>query len=69
MNHKRKRARVRVRYRSKSMSSWPAWWDILFHRRPKRRAEKHVMDMLRHGADPDGLMWPLGSHKPHKYFW
>lgn len=21
------------------------------------------------GADPDVLLWDLGNHKPHKYYW
>ncbi len=37
-NFQRARPRLRTYRRSKHFSSWPAYWDILHHRRPKRRA-------------------------------
>lgn len=47
---------------------YPAWHDILFHRRPHRRATKEVEGKLLRGADPDDLVWPV-SKKPHVYYW
>lgn len=52
------------------MNGWPAWWDRLFHTRPKRAATKRLeRAVLRGLVDPDDLAWPLGSRKPHNYFW
>ena len=51
------------------MGSWPSWWDILFHRRPTRRAEAAVAGAVMRGeVDPDAALWPL-EKKPHKYYW
>ena len=51
------------------MDSWPAWWDRTFHIRPRRAAAKRLERQVMQGADPDGLVWPLGNSKPHKYYW
>lgn len=51
------------------MCSWPRYWDVEFHRRPKRRKIKRALVALKQGADPDNLAWPLGNHKPHSYYW
>lgn len=51
------------------LSNWPRWWDIQFHSRPKRREEQRLLTRIRQGDDGDNLAWPLGNHKPHKYYW
>lgn len=52
------------------MGGWPAWWDRQFHIRPKRAATKRLeRKILRGEIDPDDTAWPLGSRKPHIYFW
>lgn len=51
------------------MNRWPAWWDRLFHTRPKRVATKRLERAILRGADPDDLAWPLNSRKPHIYYW
>lgn len=48
--------------------NWPAAWDILYHRRPHRRATKRLEIAVMHGADPDNLAWPVAK-KPHVYYW
>ena len=39
------------------MSNNPRWWDILFHNRPRRRAESRCLNALK-WQDPDNLAWP-----------
>lgn len=69
MHHKRKKARSRARSNVKSMSSWPKWWDVLFHTRPRRREEREIEKKLLKGDDPDSAIFPPGNHKPHNYYW
>lgn len=56
-------------YWSRWMCCWPRYWDIEYHRRPKRREEQRLLVRIRQGDDPDGIAWPLGNHKPHRYYW
>lgn len=50
------------------MGSWPAWWDIVFHRR-RHRAETRVVERrLMSGDDPDAIVHPLAK-RPHTYYW
>lgn len=73
-----RRARPRVRTRSRYswkhngptyfMKTWPAWWDIVFHRRPPRRRGKALEIAVMKGRDPDGISWPLNKNK-HLYYW
>lgn len=51
------------------LSNWPRYWDIENHTRPKRRAGQRLIVRIRRGDDPDDLAWPLGNHKPHRYYW
>ena len=49
---------------------WPRWHDIVFHRRPLRRAEQQVSVKIMNGfLDPEEAIWPVGGHKPHRYYW
>lgn len=49
--------------------SWPAAWDITYHRRPARRAEAAVTSAVFRGdLDADEACWPV-NHKPHRYYW
>lgn len=47
----------------------PKWWRKLFMTRPRRRANNALCRLVLGGSDPDGLAFPLGNHKPHKYYW
>ena len=85
MNHKRKRSRTRVRGRRMNkwqakeigsgydkygwLGNWPAWWDIVFHRRPhRRRAFATTRAVMLGKIDADAAVWPV-SKKPHNYYW
>jgi hypothetical protein len=49
---------------------WPEYWDILYHRRPNRRLTKALERAARFDVhDADCVVWPLGNHRPHKYYW
>jgi hypothetical protein len=75
-HYRRKRSAVhtRSRYSHRSsptywLSSWPAWWDIVFHRRPERRRARELVNaVLRGHVDPDAVAWPVPK-KPHIYYW
>lgn len=47
----------------------PKWWRKLFMTRPRRRANKDACRRVLSGRAPDGLVFPLGNCKPHKYYW
>lgn len=52
------------------LSSWPAWWDVINHRRPQRRVTDVLLRAaLRDAVDVEDVAWPLGNHKPHRYYW
>lgn len=71
-NFKRRKPRTRTRGRSGRthfFNHWPAWWDIMFHRRPERRRAAAVTAKVRRGEiDADQAAWPVGK-KPHQYYW
>jgi hypothetical protein len=46
----------------------PKWWRKLYMTRPRRRENKRVCWLILHGADPEGLIAPLGNYKPHLYY-
>jgi hypothetical protein len=47
----------------------PKWWRKLFMIRPLRRANAKVCRLAGKGVDSELLIFPLGSHKPHIYYW
>ena len=52
------------------IGTWPAFWDILRHSRPRRRETSRLARAVLMGwVDPDDAAWPLGNHKPHIYYW
>ena len=81
-HYKRKKSRVHVRsgysYRAGRkrfeghhpcwMCWWPAWHDIVHHRRPPRRRARAMEHKTLRGADPDAMCWPLDK-RPHVYYW
>jgi len=69
MNHKRKKPRTRSYGTAQFPSGTPAYWNILFHTRPRRRRDKSNCHHVLRGAEADNLVWDLGNHKPHKYYW
>ncbi len=68
-NFRRKKPRHRTRTNVTSMNSWPAWWDVIYHRRPARRRAAAIKGkILRGEIDADSATWPVGK-KPHNYYW
>jgi hypothetical protein len=49
--------------------STPGWWCKLMMTRPKRRETALACHRVVQGDDPDGMVFPLGNHKPHSYYW
>jgi hypothetical protein len=47
----------------------PKWWRKLFMTHPRRRENMSICQAILHGADPNGITPPLGSCKPHEYYW
>jgi hypothetical protein len=69
MNYKRKKAKANSRSNFHSMRHYPKWWDVVFHTRPTRAANKRLeRELEQDKVDPDEALGPV-AHKPHKYFW
>lgn len=81
-NFKRTRSRIHMgtgstndlQRRFKEEPNW-RWWkstpsshNIVFHTRPRRRAERRMEKLVLKGVDPDNMNWPLDK-KPHEYYW
>jgi hypothetical protein len=51
------------------LGNWPRWHDVIFHTRPRRRAESRTIQAVLSGqVDADAALWPH-SKKPHVYYW
>jgi len=67
----------RIRRKFTSRRKWgvhydksPGWWVKLFMTRPRRREEAQLCRLLcLETIDADDAVFPLGNHKPHKYYW
>jgi hypothetical protein len=62
---------IRIRDGKGHRYNWstPGWWNRLFHNRPRRRAEKVLLQRIKHNPSLSDLaIWPVGR-KPHWYFW
>ena len=67
----------RIRRNRTSRHKWgvhydksPGWWVNLFMSRPNRREEAHLCRLLsREAIEADEVIFPLGNHKPHEYYW
>lgn len=64
---------LRGKYRShhgvRCPNGTPKWWRRLFMTRPRRHANAACCVRIIKGADPEGMAFPLGNHKPHVYYW
>lgn len=50
--------------------STPGWWVSLHMTRPRRRANKALCQkLLRGDIGCEEVVFPLGNHKPHEYYW
>lgn len=47
----------------------PKWWRKLHMTRPVRRENRALCHCIEQGGDPDRLVFPLGSRRPHVYYW
>jgi hypothetical protein len=71
-HYKRRRPRTTGRRNIVTYGHWdnsPRWWDIIFHRRPRRAAERAIERRILAGlVEPDGIAWSLGNSKPHHHY-
>lgn len=50
--------------------STPGWWTAMLMNRPKRAANHRLEHgLLTQKLDPEATPYPLGSRKPHNYYW
>ncbi|HET6586311.1 MAG TPA: hypothetical protein VFG67_00895 [Oleiagrimonas sp.] len=63
------RDKYRCHHGIRCPSGTPKWWRRLHMTRPRRHANAAGCARIVKGADPDGLVFPLGNHKPHVYYW
>ena len=49
--------------------STPGSWVRAHVNRPRRHENRHLCRLVVQGLDPDELIWPIGSRKPHVYYW
>lgn len=62
--------RLKRHYRRPSWPwSTPGWWVRETMNQPRRRIHRRLCQLVTLGHDPDELVWPLGNHKPHRYYW
>jgi hypothetical protein len=51
------------------LDNWPAWHDLVFHRRPARRRDKRLERASLMGrVDCEEACWP-DWRRPHNYWW
>ena len=63
------RGKFRCHFGVRCPSGTPKWWRRLFMTRPRRHVNRACCVRIARGADPDGMTFPLGNHKPHIYYW
>lgn len=62
--------RLKRRFRGpNSTFSTPAYWVNKHMNRPLRRENRRLCRLVSSGRDSEGIAWPLGSRKPHVYYW
>lgn len=47
----------------------PSWWTQIYSHRPQRHENRRLCREIAAGCDLDSTAWPLGSRKPHTYYW
>ena len=48
----------------------PAWWTRMFMNRPKRVENRRLCNVALFDEDQgDGMVFPVGNNKPHRYYW
>ena len=51
------------------VQSTPRYWVQLYMTRPRRRENRRLCLQVVRGRGPDAIAWPLGSRRPHVYYW
>lgn len=51
------------------VQSTPARWTRIHMNRPRRHENRQLCRLIVARRDPDAVVWPLGSRKPHIYYW
>ena len=49
--------------------STPGWWVREHMNQPRWRIHRHLCHQVALGHDPEAMVWPLGNHRPHVYYW
>lgn len=63
------RGKYRCGYGPQFPSGTPKWWRRLFMTRPRRHTNAALCARISRGADVEPMIFPLGNHKPHLYYW
>ncbi len=64
------RGRLKRFYRRpKWPMSTPGWWVRNNMNQPRRQIHRHLCHQVTLGYDSEAMVWPLGNHKPHRYYW
>jgi hypothetical protein len=61
--------KYRRRYDPAFPNGTPKWWRKMYMTRPRRRENGVLCGRILRGEEYDGLVFPLGNHKPHLYYW
>ncbi len=63
------RGRLKRFYRRpKWPTSTPGWWVRDNMNQPRRQIYRYLCHRVTLGYDPEAMVWPLGNHKPHRYY-
>jgi hypothetical protein len=65
----RERLKRNPAWNTRWMDSWPAWHDVLYHRRFARRKEKKELQRIMNGYIELDTYCFAPNHKPHHYYW
>lgn len=60
---------IRAYRHPKFPMSTPGWWTSAHMNCPLRHENRRLCRQVLAGNEPDALAWPLGSRKPHYYYW
>ena len=62
--------RLKRRFRGPhSLLSTPSYWVREHMNRPLRHSNRRLCRLVSMGLDSEEIAWPLGSRKPHVYYW
>lgn len=62
--------RLKRSYRGPNwVQSTPSWWTHVHMNRPQRHENRRLCRLIVAGDHTDSTVWPVGSRKPHRYYW